>query len=150
MALKLRAKPLATAAARLRVTPAHNDNDALLGGRGNDVLGGNNNDTLDGGSGNDALTGVVRIKGDDRIMALLLAESEDRLEVGVGQYCVIELDVIALLEVGGGQGYRHVRVCRRLRAGRHHRAPARGLEQSPERRLLVRLMCRAPLVRGAF
>jgi len=98
VALKLRAKPLATAAARLRVTPAHNDNDALLGGRGNDVLGGNNNDTLDGGSGNDALTGVVRIKGDDRIMALLLAESENRLEVGVGQYCVIELDVIALLE----------------------------------------------------
>src|SRR5262245_5539899 len=44
--------------------------------------------------------GVVRIEADDRIMALLLAESEDRLEVGVGQYCVIELDVIALLEVG--------------------------------------------------
>lgn len=44
--------------------------------------------------------GVVRIKGDDRIIALLLAESEDGLEVGVGQQRAIELDVIAVLEVG--------------------------------------------------
>src|SRR5262245_2899758 len=41
--------------------------------------------------------GVVRIKGDDRIVALLLAKSEHRLEIGVGEDRAIELDVIAVL-----------------------------------------------------
>src|SRR5262249_11909421 len=44
--------------------------------------------------------GVVGIKGDDRIIALLLAESDDGLEVGVGQHRAIDRDVIAALEVG--------------------------------------------------
>src|SRR5262245_27689963 len=44
--------------------------------------------------------GVVRINGDHGIIALLLAEREDGLEVGDRQRQVIKLDVISVPEVG--------------------------------------------------